>query len=244
VYVNNTAEGIIQVVDAFATLLSQSMTVGENATTYFYDNFRVSSALTPWVSAQNVSIISPQTESERLADKAVPSVQFTPAAANSQTSSLAISVIAVPPRSFGADASAFKSSPLYVKVASDAGERPAQYLGSIRLTFPFTEADHSMVNYQPRNFTSVCTNRYDVFTYTCPDSGHVVTHNCSRGHGEYNTICPVPKPACAKLNLHSGDATVVSSCSVVDYGATYVTCACDVAPAEERRLTRRLVTDE
>jgi hypothetical protein len=76
--------------------------------------------------------------------------------------------------------------------------------------------------------------------YTCPDSGHVITHNCSLGSGVHVSYCPRPAAACARLAMETAELSYPSDCEVKRYTADYTVCACKVHPATSGR---RSLTD-
>ena len=239
---NNTAAGIITVVGAFADLQAQFMVLGEDTVSYFYDNFRVSSQLQPFSadSGANLTISSPQSSFERQTDTAVASAVLTPSANSNSTTSVSVSVIALSPRAYARDTSAFKSNPLYLQVTSDSGEEASSVVSAIEFSFPFNERQDQFVVAQTTNFTFTCETFEDEFSFTCPDSTTVLVSNCSTGLGEYVKFCPRQQPSCAQLDTATADVTAAPSCRVVSYNTTYVTCACAVSGQlpSSRRLQR------
>ena len=66
-----------------------------------------------------------------------------------------------------------------------------------------------------------------VFNYTCP-GGQVVSHVCSDDREVFTSVCPATRrlPVCRILSSNKNDAP--SSCNVVSFTATNVTCNCSI----------------
>lgn len=251
----NTAVGTIQLVSSFADLLLQSTVLGESASTYVYDNFRLSTELHSFAGSQegsNISLVSPQSDFEIAAGALPTSAQLKPAPrkvsrgrltnyrsddvfslfsdseVETATSTVTSKVLLVYPRAYTNDTSAFVSNPLRIEIASDQGAAPSSFLSEMEFTFQHIEPQPLFETYEAVNFTSFCAKRNEskTSTFVCPDSGHVLSHNCSQGAGTYTSFCPKPAPTCAHLDVGSVEMTEVSACRVQNYSALHTACVC------------------
>jgi hypothetical protein len=237
-YVNNTAARFVPVVSTFGDMVSKLMVLGENETTLVYDNFRMTVALA--VGSRVQETYSVQTgeqqgaaatstvELQTVRDVAIPAV--------------AVKVVSTLPRSYVVETAAYVSSPVRVQVQAQESQHfsAAEYLSSIEFTFQHNALQSQFEHYEVRNLTSTCTarNASQTFIYSCPDSGHVIRHNCSQGAGVHVSYCPKPAAACAKLALETAEITTPDACAVLNSTATYTTCRCTVAVSNsgQRRL--------
>jgi hypothetical protein len=240
-HVNNTAAQFVPVVSTFGDMVSNLMVLGENETTLLYDNFRMTVALAvgnpiqeprSFSTGEQQSVAASSTVTlHTVVDAVVPAV--------------AIKVISTHPRSYTANTADYVSPPvrLQVQTLEPRHSRAAEYLSSIAFTFQHNALQSQFDYYEVRNFTSTCTarNASQTFTYRCPDSGHEIRHNCSRGAGVHVSYCPKPAAACAMLALDSAEITTPDACRVVNSTAAYTTCKCTLN-AQSRRFGRSLAT--
>jgi hypothetical protein len=238
---NNTAAAIVQTVSTFGELVRRSMVLGQNRTALVYDNFRLSVDLSAMsASAGNVTLTSPQSDFELLQLAAPTTVTLNPADHLLQAATVAVKLVAVYPRAYSPDTTAFVSNPLSVQIqaqaADGAASSPYDVLSTLEFTFQNNEAQIRFLSDAAVNFTSVCAAtdpRQRTFSFSCPGSGHVISHNCSRGAGTQVSYCPRPAPSCAQLGRDTAVAAVAQSCRVTAYNATYTTCSCSLAGAED-----------
>jgi hypothetical protein len=238
-YVNNTAARFIPVVRTFGDMVSNLMVLGENETTLSYDNFRMSIALAAGGRIEESHSV-PAGELANFPASSVALQTVTGAA----VPAVAIKVMSTHPRSYAENTAAYVSSPVRLQVQALGSQQSsaAEYLSSIEFTFQHNEPQYQYVSHEERNFTTTCTarNASQTFAYQCPDSGHVIRHNCSQGAGVHVSYCRRPAAACAMLALDTAEITTPSACIVLNSTATYTTCRCTVS----NDLRRSLVTTE
>jgi hypothetical protein len=248
-YRNNTAEGVITVVTAFADLISASQVAGEVATTYLYDTFRVSAQVQAVVDGNlNMSLVLPRTDGERAVGAAAStaSILLDPQAA---LATFATKVVAVQPQAYTTDTTNYLSSPFYLQLTSTEGLSTDSVVTRVEFAFQHNEALPQLAHPKATNFTSTCrgdARDEDGYSYTCPGSGVVLHNNCSRGAGTYTQFCPAMVPGCGRLGLESAEISILSSCTVTSFNETHTICSCPVNATNasvRRRLTtsRRLV---
>jgi hypothetical protein len=238
---NNTAAAIVQTVSTFGDLVRRSMVLGQNRTALVYDNFRLSVDLSAMsASAGNVTLASPQSDFELLQLAAPTTVTLSPANHQLQAATVAVKLVAVYPRAYSPDTTAFVSNPLSVQIQSQdadgAAASPYDVLSTLDFTFQNNEAQVRFLSDPAVNFTSVCAATdpaQRTFSFACPGSGHVIIHNCSRGAGTQVSYCLRPAPSCAQLDKDTAVAAVAQSCRVTAYNATYTTCSCSLAGGED-----------
>jgi hypothetical protein len=238
---NNTAAAIVQTVSTFGDLVRRSMVLGQNRTALVYDNFRLSVDLSAMsASAGNVTLTSPQSDFELLQLAAPTTVTLSPSDHLLQAATVAVKLVAVYPRAYSPDTTAFVSNPLSVQVQAQAADgaaaSPYDVLSTLDFTFQNNEAQVRFLRDPAVNYTSACAvtdHPQRTFSFSCPGSGHVISHNCSRGAGTQVSYCPRPAPSCAQLDKDTAVATVAQSCRVTAYNATYTTCSCSLAGAED-----------
>jgi hypothetical protein len=143
------------------------------------------------------------------------------------------------PRSYATETTAYVSSPVRIQVQAQESQyiSAAEYLSSIEFTFQHDTLQSQFEHYEVRNLTSTCTarNASQTFIYSCPDSGHVIRHNCSQGAGVHVSYCPKPAAACARLALETAEITRPDACAVLNSTATYTTCRCLVKATSARQ---------
>jgi hypothetical protein len=228
-FVNNTAAGFLPVVGTFGDLVASTMVLGENATALVYDNFRLSVSVAAANDLQgDVRSLPLSPEEQALGN--VPSVVSLSPTDDAGQSTVAVKLLSTNPRSYTTDTKAFVSSPVGLQLqTTDVSNIDAEnYLSSIEFTFQHNEPQDQYVHYEERSFTSTCTapNASQTFTYRCPDSDHVIHHNCSQGAGEHVSYCPKPSPGCARLNTATAGLSFPSACKVKNATAEYTTCEC------------------
>jgi hypothetical protein len=205
-----------------------------------YDNFRMSVALAAGKRIEEQHSV-PAGELTRFAAASSVALQTITDAA---VPAVAIKVMSTRPRSYAADTADYVSSPVRLQVQALGSQQnsAAEYLSSIEFTFQHNEPQYQYVNHEERNLTTTCTGRNasQTFAYHCPDSGHVIHHNCSQGAGVHVSYCPRPAAACAMLALETAEITTPSACVVLNSTATYTTCRCTVS----NDLRRKLATTE
>jgi hypothetical protein len=145
------------------------------------------------------------------------------------------------PREYGADGeSDFVSTPLLLQVQMKTVRTADVLPSAFEFTFQHNKPQDQYQSYAVANFTTVCTarNASQQFSFACPNSGHLIRHNCSQGAGTHTSYCPVPTPACARLDYLSAEITLPTSCRVIRSDALSTTCSCSVATAvgDGRRL--------
>ena len=91
------------------------------------------------------------------------------------------------------------------------------------------------VHTSSHNFTSECGKAsLNVSSFTCPDSGRVLTHNCT---GRVGTLVSFYRPSCQTLSQNSSSTGASSTCVLANYTSSFVTCICTIYPASSRRLS-------
>jgi hypothetical protein len=228
-FVNNTAAGFLPVVSTFGDLVASTMVLGENATALVYDNFRLSVSVAAANDLQgDVRSLPLSPEEQALGD--IPSVVLLSPTEDAGQSTVAVKLLSTNPRSYTTDTTAFVSSPVGLQLqTTDVSNIDAvDYLSSIEFTFQHNEPQDQYVHYEERKFTSTCTarNASQTFAFRCPDSDHVIHHNCSQGAGEHVSYCPKPSPGCARLNTATAGLSFPSACKVKNATAEYTTCEC------------------
>ena len=94
------------------------------------------------------------------------------------------------------------------------------------------------VHTSSHNFTSECGKAsLHVSSFTCPDSGRVLTHNCTGRVGTLVSFCPIYRPSCQTLSQNSSSTGASSTCVLANYTSSFVTCICTIYPASSRRLS-------
>jgi hypothetical protein len=242
-YVNNTAARFIPIVSTFGDMVRNIMVLGENETTLVYDNFRMTVAL-----AVGSHIQEPHTVPSGEQDTSTTSSVALQTVNDAVMPAVAIKVMSTHPRSYTQDTTDYVSSPvrLQVQALEPQQNNVAEYLSSIEFTFQHNALQTEYMHYEERNFTSSCRarNASQTFTYRCPDSGHVIRHNCSEGAGVHVSYCPQPTAACAMLALETAEITTPSTCTVLNSTASHTTCRCTVSTGGPARKRRSLATTE
>jgi hypothetical protein len=227
-YVNNTAARFVPVVSTFGDMVSNLMVLGENETTLAYDNFRMTVTLAVGSGIQESHSV-PAGEQQGVA--AASTVALQPVA-DAVVPAVAITVLSTHPRSYTADTADYVSSPvmLQVQTLKPQHSSAAEYFTSIEFSFQHNALQHQYVHYEVRNFSSTCKarNASQTFTYHCPDSGHVIHHNCSQGAGVHVSYCPRPAAACAMLALETAEITTPDACTVLNSTAAFTKCRCSI----------------
>jgi hypothetical protein len=234
----NAAASALPIISAFGDLVLGTQVLGVPPRALLYDNFRLSATLAQVSnSAENVSLTVPQSSSEEPT-----SVVTLQAAEDAASAVLGVKMIVMNPTAYSADTSAFVSTPvlLQVQTQGDDARSARDALSRIHFVFKHNEAQDHYVHYTSANLTTTCTERNasQQFSFVCPDSGHVLQHNCSRGAGVQTSYCPRPASACARLDYATTSISLPSTCSVIDYNATHTTCTCSLAgaPHDRRQL--------
>jgi hypothetical protein len=227
-YVNNTAARFVPVVSTFGDMVSNLMVLGENETTLVYDNFRMTVALAVGSRIQDPHSVPTGEQQSAAAASTVALHTVVDAVAPA----VAIKLMSTNPRSYAVDTADYVSSPVRLQVQTQESRHSsaAEYLSSIEFTFQHSTLQEQYVSYEVRNFSSKCEarNASQTFTYRCPDSGHVILHNCSQGAGVHVSYCPKPAAACAMLALETAEITTPDACIVLNSTATYTSCRCSV----------------
>ena len=244
VYDNNTAALTVQTVSSFANLVSQAMVLGQNTTSFLYDNFRMSVTLSE-VTGSDITYATPEAATESEAGVMPSTAAIAPYYSDDESvagpSALAVKVISVPPRSFSYDTSAFVSTPLMIQIQPQGtvdSQDPSTYLSTIEFTLQNNNPRKDFVEPGTLNITTVCVpeNLGTTFTSACPGSDAIVVHTCKLP-GTHVSFCPVQTPTCAKLDVNTAEFSLLSSCEVIDFNTTYTKCLCQVAStAESRKL--------
>jgi hypothetical protein len=238
-FVNNTAAWFLPMVSLFGDLVARTLVVGENATSLLSENFRMSVQLSRLVSATPYR--TPQTTQESQAGVPPSTVSLTATPSASADRLLAVKMVTAYPRSYAMDTTAYVSSPVLLQLTpQDNASIPAAVdLRDIEFAFQHNEPQPQYAQYEVKNFTSTCTERNDSqsFSFVCPDSGHVIRHNCSSGAGVHVGFCLKPSPACAKVAAATATISIPTRCYVLDSTATSTTCRCSISgPLERRRV--------
>jgi hypothetical protein len=232
-YINNTAAEVIPVVSAFADLVSHGQVYGEPKSVVSFDSFELTSALVS-VANVNASVSSGATDSGAV-------VTLSPLR-SSPAATVGVKMVTMSPRSYTQQTAAIVATPmrLQIQAQDDVNAGVGDYLNTIEFTFQHNEPQHQYVHYEERDFTSTCTarNTSQTFVYHCPDSEHVIRHNCSQGAGVHVSYCPRPTSACTSIDYKTAAITQPTTCRVRSYNATYTTCLCDVHESRRRRLLR------
>lgn len=224
---DNIAAGMVPVASAFGDLVAGSMVLGAEPTSLYYNNFRLTVSIDA-VSPQtpNVTLSSPLSDFEQLSGKLPTTVKLVSSSESGAPSpAMVTKVVAVNPRSYTAESSAFVSNPLMLQVQpQDAGTSSALPLSSLEFTFQHNQAQMQYAHPEsPVNFTSTCGPEDPPdkeFTYVCPGSNVLLSHNCSQGTGVHTSYCPKLASACASLDLTSANVSIAQSCHTVEYNAT------------------------
>jgi hypothetical protein len=244
-FVNNTAARFIPVVSTFGDMVSNLMVLGENDTTLVYDNFRMTVAL-----AVGSRIQAPHTvpAGDQQQDSTVESAVALQTVSAAAIPAMAIKVMSTYPRSYATDTTDYVSSPVRLQVQGLESQRgaAAEYLRSIEFTFQHNAVQSLYKHYEVLNFTTTCKtfNASETSTYRCPDSGHVIRHNCSQGAGVHVSYCPKPAAACAMLALEAAEIITPSACTVLNSTASYTMCRCTVGGADVARRQLSPATSE
>jgi hypothetical protein len=227
-YVNNTAARFIPVVNTFGDMVRNIMVLGENETTLVYDNFCLTVALAAGSHIQEPHSVPSGEQQDTAAESSV-TLQTV---ADAAIPAVVIKVLSTHPRAYTQDTIDYVSSPVALQVQTLESEvsSAAEYLSSIEFTFQHNALQTEYMHYAARNFTSTCRaqNASQTFTYRCPDSGHVIHHNCSQGAGVHVSYCPKPAAACGMLALETAEITTPSVCTVLNSTAKHTTCRCTV----------------
>ena len=87
------------------------------------------------------------------------------------------------------------------------------------------------VSVSPYSFSSKCKFNVPMFhSYLCPDTGFVVSHNCT---GESSVILTSTCPSVQQIGMCASHSTAVS-CSLSHFTNTYVECDCRLATSRRR----------
>ena len=246
-YPNNTAGDTLRVVGLFGDLALQSLVLGQNASTYMYDNFRLSTMRHDMQS--NVTVAAPQSDAELQAGATASIATLVPSSTEA-AGSIATKAVVVFPRAVAPDTTLFLSNPQYLQIVSaDSSAEASQFLSSVEFTFQHNAEERDFYHAAPTNFTSRCLSSVDVrpvHTFHCPGSGEVLHHNCSRGTGLYTSLCPVRQPSCSKLNIATAELSAYAGCRLVSFNVSHTTCACAVSSSggDVPTLRRRTTTEQ
>jgi hypothetical protein len=243
---NNTAAGFLPVVGSFGDLVAGVMVLGENETSFVYDNFRLSVKL--FAQVEDIAQYAvPQLPAEAQLGL-LPTTVALQASGNVAAPVVSVKVLSASPRAYAMDTTAYVSAPVRVQVQAlyFADASVTEHLSRVKFTFRHNEPQPEFVLQEVRNFTSVCTarNASRTFAYTCPDSGHVIRHNCSQGAGVHVGYCIKRAASCAHIQLATADITInPRDCAVLRATADSTVCECTVrAPVSGAR--RALATVE
>jgi hypothetical protein len=244
-YINNSAAEVIPVVRSFGDLVSGAQVLGEPRADLLYENFMLSSVLITASNGQPIS--SPQLAAEEAAMEPTSTITLHPATTD-QARVLAVTLVTMEPRAYTNKADAYVSTPiaLQLQLHGDGVGYAASGVSEIAFTFQHNEPQDHYVHYTSANLTTTCTERNasQQFSFVCPDSGHVLRHNCSRGAGVQTSYCPRPASACARLDYLSAGISLPTTCNVTAYSATYTTCRCEILSGSGARRLSAQSTSE
>lgn len=209
----------------FADIISRDSAVGVPVASYSYSNFRLSQQTVSTSSSSSPSLSIPLTPIESAAGRKASKITVD----SSSTSTV------------GADGQAsllvsqMSSSLLDLDNAkfSDclSGQFPAG--SSITVTLANTAGNSGPAKVKAQNFTSSCAaGDYTTSTYTCPDSGKVLTHKCQGTAGKLTSYCPVLSAVCSTVNL-GGQSSY--SCTLQSITTETITCKCIASSSDDRR---------
>jgi hypothetical protein len=242
--VNNTASALVPILDAYAALAASSMVLGQDQATAIFDQFRLVNSLQSLSAAETgaemlVSVAT--TEYEKKSGAPVSSVTLTQLPGNtSRTTAVAISVITVPAQLYASDTAVYDTSPIYLKIASDAEEAPEAFLASLQFTFLHDASVRR--RYQYDNVTSVCYGNAssEIYTHVCPGSMQTVSHNCTGKTGVTTSACPRLIPSCSRLNVASARLDQPPLCQLLSANESATVCRCNLTFASATATDRRL----
>jgi hypothetical protein len=243
--VNNTASTMVPLLDLFAELLDAHTVSGQDATSYIYGNFRVTNLRGSLLAGiTKISLSVPQTDVERTSGSVMSSVVLVPSSASSgATTEVGVSIITVLPTAYTLDTSHFDADPIRVKISSNAGQAPSDFLSAVQFTFqhnPLVQRAY----YESADVTSHCLGAVgdEVYTHVCPGSLREVSHNCTGRKGYLTTTCPYLEPSCAQLSVATAATHAVPQCALVasNQSATVCSCSLQVTAAVGRRLDEAL----
>jgi hypothetical protein len=244
---NNTASTMVPLLDLFAELLDASTVPGQDATNYVYGNFRVTNLRGSLVAGTTkISLSVPQTDTERISGSVMSSIVLVPSSASSgATTEVGVSIITVLPTAYSPDTSHFDADPIRVKISSNAGQAPSDFLSAVQFTFqhnPLVQRAY----YESINVTSHCMGTVgdEIYTHVCPGSLREVAHNCTGRKGYLTSACPYLEPSCAQLSVATADIHAVPQCALVasNQSATVCRCSLQATAAGGRRLDEALNT--
>jgi len=97
-----------------------------------------------------------------------------------------------------------------------------------------------------QSFSTVCNSKFNSLTftanYTCPDSGHVLIHNCTNKIGTFKSYCPVYKPSCREIMKNGRYQS--QSCQLLNHSQTETICECKISSTISSKHERRFLNDE
>jgi hypothetical protein len=232
-------DATVQVLTAFADLQLRTLALGQNATSYVYENFRISAQVVELGDTQlNVTLDSPLSHLEAQTGAVPSSAMLHPAGADGNAyDTVAAKLLVVYPRVFTQNTSAFESNPLILQLQPSSSASARSMLSGVSFTLQHIQpALTDEMQGRAVNLTTVCVDRNDsvVHSLTCPGSGHVLTHNCSSGAGTHVSYCPVLGPSCAALNTATGQLGAQADCRVVQYTGASTECYCTFDDATNR----------
>lgn len=228
---SNGPQEIVDILTNYTDFVTDNMVYGQADVVFVYNNFRIVGSVLSVGDALTRDLVVPAAGQPKSS-----SLQFTPAATAPADAVVASSLIQIYKKSVNASSASFFSDPLRLKLVDSTGASADHLISNIAFTIANNDALSAFTfgNDTGGVFETNCTKVHSVETFTCPYTGHVITHTCSGIAGTYTSYCPIIQPTCAHLNLLTGLTNSNTSCVTVSFDANYTTCSCDLQTA--RRL--------
>eukprot|EP01036_Dinobryon_divergens_P025956 gene25956-34556_t len=225
---SNQTSQLFNAISAYGSI-TESQIIGVQNFANIFSNFRMSTA---GLAKDGSSISVPQTTLETLQSTVRSSVYF---AQNTSSNSVSLKVTVIESSAaLLGNSKSFVSNPLIVQISNINGlnrtEKGHELLVSLKRIA-------SLPKLPLYNFTTICRKpkfmSRTIFNYTCPLTGHVLSHNCSNKVGKVVSYCPVYKPSCQSLPFLQ--SSTQATCKMVNYTDSLTWCLCTIHSTPDRR---------
>ena len=217
---SNTTSQLLDAVSRYGSITASQL-IGEQNVVNIFSKFRMS---TVGLAKSESNLSVPQTPLESLQPTISSSVHF----AQNEFNSIRLKVTVIESSaSLLGNSKQFVSNPLIVQISNVNGLNRTESGHEVLVALRRVASLPALPVY---NFTSVCRKpRFmsrKIFNYTCPLTGHILTHNCSNKVGKLVSYCPVYKPSCQSLPVTQ--SSFISICHMVNYTDTLTWCRCTI----------------
>ena len=222
----------MKTVNLYASLTSSQMNTGQRNVENILNNFRITTSDTNGIPGQLTTISIPQTALEAVQFAESSSVFFAQNASSGL--SLKVSIIDTAAKLY-ANNNSFMSNPLQIKIFN------LRALIASNITANSHEVTVKLRNIlspsymEEFNFTTICNEKSkadsfnSIMNYTCPFSGHLISHNCTGKSGVLTSFCPILRSNCRSFTQSNGLVLRLgSNCHTLNVTATYTTCLCSI----------------